>query len=395
MRYRFGDHVLDTQRAELHRAGAPIKLRRKAFQVLAYLLAHRDRVVPKQELLEQLWPEQFVGDEVLKACIKALRKALGESGGRRALCARCTARAIALWRRWRCGSPSRRTRRPPTSPRTPRYRLPSRRAARRYGSRAPGQCPGGGIQTGDGAVWRARRGAQPGGAPGPGGDVPPHARRAGAGPGTVQRYGGTLLQVSGEGFLALFGAPVAHEDHARRAVLAALELRQRLRVPEALRGQPAGVALRLGLHTGPVVVGPLGQDPPQLYTAGGATLAQATQLQQQAASRYRPVQRRHLRVGAGGGSGRGVGQLPWRRRVLPSRRVCGTQPPAAPGGRPAARWAALESLCGPQPGSWRSCTSDWRKRPVGRGRCWVLPGSPAWASRGCWRSSPRVSPGSR
>ena len=68
---------------------------------------------------------------------------------------------------------------------------------------------------------------------------------------TVQRYGGTLLQVSGEGFLALFGAPVAQEDHARRAVLAALELRQRLRAPEAIRGQPHGVAIRLGLHTGP------------------------------------------------------------------------------------------------------------------------------------------------
>ena len=80
MRYLFGDHVLDTQRAELHGAGAPIKLRRKAFQVLAYLLAHRERVVPKQELLEHLWPDQFVGDEVLKACIKAVRQALGEQG---------------------------------------------------------------------------------------------------------------------------------------------------------------------------------------------------------------------------------------------------------------------------------------------------------------------------
>ena len=80
MRYLFGDYVLDTQRAELHGAGAPIKLRRKAFQVLAYLLAHRDRVVPKHELLEHLWPDQFVGDAVLKACITALRKALGDQG---------------------------------------------------------------------------------------------------------------------------------------------------------------------------------------------------------------------------------------------------------------------------------------------------------------------------
>ena len=80
MRYLFGDYVLDTQRAELHGAGAPLKVRRKVLQVLAYLLAHRDRVVSKHELLEHLWPDQFVGDEVLKTCITALRKALGERG---------------------------------------------------------------------------------------------------------------------------------------------------------------------------------------------------------------------------------------------------------------------------------------------------------------------------
>src|SRR5713101_8575841 len=80
MRYTFGDYILDTQRQELHHAGEPVKLRRKVFQVLVYLLAHRDRVVPKHELLEHLWPDQFVGDEVRQACIKALRKALGEQG---------------------------------------------------------------------------------------------------------------------------------------------------------------------------------------------------------------------------------------------------------------------------------------------------------------------------
>ena len=116
MRYLFGDYVLDTQREELHGAGVPIKLRRKVFQVLAYLLAHRDRVVSKQELLEHLWPEQFVGDEALKSCMTALRKALGEQDARRASSARCTARAIALWRRSRCRSPSQRTLRRPPSP---------------------------------------------------------------------------------------------------------------------------------------------------------------------------------------------------------------------------------------------------------------------------------------
>jgi DNA-binding winged helix-turn-helix (wHTH) protein len=80
MRYLFSDYVLDTQRAELQHAGAPIKLRRKVLQVLTYLLTHHERVIPKQELLEQLWPEQFVGDEALKSCIKTLRQALGERG---------------------------------------------------------------------------------------------------------------------------------------------------------------------------------------------------------------------------------------------------------------------------------------------------------------------------
>jgi DNA-binding winged helix-turn-helix (wHTH) protein/predicted ATPase len=80
MRYSFGDYVLDTQRYELHHAGAPTKLRRKVFQVLVYLLAHRDRVVSKQELLERLWPGQFVGEEALTSCIKTLRRALGEQG---------------------------------------------------------------------------------------------------------------------------------------------------------------------------------------------------------------------------------------------------------------------------------------------------------------------------
>jgi DNA-binding winged helix-turn-helix (wHTH) protein len=80
MRYSFGDYVLDTQRHELHHAGEPIKLRRKVFQVLVYLLTHHDRVVPKQELLAQLWPNQFVGDETLTSCIKTLRRELGERG---------------------------------------------------------------------------------------------------------------------------------------------------------------------------------------------------------------------------------------------------------------------------------------------------------------------------
>jgi DNA-binding winged helix-turn-helix (wHTH) protein len=80
MRYVFGDYVLDTLCYELRQAGAAIPLRPKVFQVLAYLLAHRDRVVLKQELLEHLWPGQYVGDAALNSCIMEVRKALGDDG---------------------------------------------------------------------------------------------------------------------------------------------------------------------------------------------------------------------------------------------------------------------------------------------------------------------------
>src|SRR4029453_4413608 len=98
----------------------------------------------------------------------------------------------------------------------------------------------------------------------------------------VQRYDGTLVQVSGEGFVGLFGAPVAHEDHGRRAVLAAVELRQHLQEEAAFSTQTRGkrVILRLGLHTGSLVVGILPYTPQQLYTALGATTTLATALQQ-------------------------------------------------------------------------------------------------------------------
>jgi hypothetical protein len=60
MHYRFRECLLDTRRYELWRKGERVKLRPKVFQVLVYLIRHRDRVVSKDELLEQLWPNQFI-----------------------------------------------------------------------------------------------------------------------------------------------------------------------------------------------------------------------------------------------------------------------------------------------------------------------------------------------
>src|SRR4029453_65520 len=80
MLYVFGEGVLDTQRHELCRAGRVSRLRYKVFQVLVYLLAHADRVVSKQELCEQVWPQQSISEAALESTIKAVRQAIGDSG---------------------------------------------------------------------------------------------------------------------------------------------------------------------------------------------------------------------------------------------------------------------------------------------------------------------------
>jgi DNA-binding winged helix-turn-helix (wHTH) protein len=80
MIYRFGDCELDDQRYELRRAGVPCHLEPQVFEVLAYLVRHRDRVVPRSELLDQIWGSRFVTDSALASRVKAARRAVGDSG---------------------------------------------------------------------------------------------------------------------------------------------------------------------------------------------------------------------------------------------------------------------------------------------------------------------------
>jgi DNA-binding winged helix-turn-helix (wHTH) protein/tetratricopeptide (TPR) repeat protein len=80
MRYKFEDCTLDTRQFELSHGGVRLPLRRKVFQVLVFLIEQRDRVVSRDELLAQVWPNQCVGDETLTSCVKAARQAVGDSG---------------------------------------------------------------------------------------------------------------------------------------------------------------------------------------------------------------------------------------------------------------------------------------------------------------------------
>jgi class 3 adenylate cyclase len=98
----------------------------------------------------------------------------------------------------------------------------------------------------------------------------------------VHRFEGTINQYTGDGVMALFGAPIAHEDSPRRAVHAALGIQRALReIAQTLRAERGlSLQMRIGINTGPVVVGKIGDDLRMDYTAVGDTTNLAARLQQ-------------------------------------------------------------------------------------------------------------------
>ncbi len=98
----------------------------------------------------------------------------------------------------------------------------------------------------------------------------------------VHHYEGTVNQVMGDGIMALFGAPVAHEDHAVRACYAALRMQRRvtLYADEIQRGGGTPVQIRVGLNSGEVVVRAIGSDLHMDYTAVGQTTHLAARMEQ-------------------------------------------------------------------------------------------------------------------
>jgi class 3 adenylate cyclase len=98
----------------------------------------------------------------------------------------------------------------------------------------------------------------------------------------VHRFEGTVNQVLGDGIMALFGAPIAHEDHALRACYAALAMQDALRrfAEEVRRTQGLEVQLRVGLNSGDVVVRTIGNDLHMDYSAVGQTTHLAARMEQ-------------------------------------------------------------------------------------------------------------------
>jgi len=98
----------------------------------------------------------------------------------------------------------------------------------------------------------------------------------------VHRYEGTVNQVMGDGIMALFGAPIAHEDHAVRSCYAALAMQAAIRTyaEEARRAHGITVQIRVGLNSGAVVVRAIGNDLHMDYSAVGQTTHLAARMEQ-------------------------------------------------------------------------------------------------------------------
>jgi class 3 adenylate cyclase/tetratricopeptide (TPR) repeat protein len=100
----------------------------------------------------------------------------------------------------------------------------------------------------------------------------------------VHHYEGTVNQAMGDGIMALFGAPIGHEDHAVRACYAAVRMQRRVNLyaDEIQRAGGTPVQIRVGLNSGEVVVGAIGSDLRMDYTAVGQTTHLAARMEQMA-----------------------------------------------------------------------------------------------------------------
>lgn len=294
--WHFGPFRLDLAHACLWRDAEAIALPPKTFAVLHYLVTHPDRLIPKDELLDAVWPETAVSDAVVRVAIGALRKVLGDTTQ--------TPRYIAaVQRRGYCflapvieyteaAAEPAASARPAILP-EPTVELPDTLAV-------PPPAPRSTL-------------SRPDAAPFPEILPPPEAERryltvlfcdlvdstplAGrldpedfrevvrayhqACVAVIQQFDGYIAQYLGDGVLAYFGYPLAHEDDAQRAVKAGLGLLDALTLLNARLALSLGqqIAVRLGVHTGLVVVGAVGEGERREPLALGETPNIAARLQ--------------------------------------------------------------------------------------------------------------------
>lgn len=338
MLYAFDGYQLDTQRYELRHGGALCALERQGFNVLVYLVQHRDRVVTKDELMEQLWPNQSVSESTLTQRLRAVRRALGDSGREQRLIKTVHGRGyrfIAAVEEHIAGHAASSTQGTPVverkalAPSCPKCQyanLPEAQFCNACGASLVAACPSCGRANPPGAAF-CHACATPlspqtplpitavDALPEQVLEVPPspEAERRhltvvvcalvessqlaecldpedyrdvvrtyqAACTEVIERYDGHIAQLLGDALVIYFGWPTAHEDDAQRAVLAGLEILSALadanrRLKRLYRVE---LAMRVTIHTGLVVVGEMGGGGRQEQLALGAAPNVAARLQ--------------------------------------------------------------------------------------------------------------------
>jgi class 3 adenylate cyclase len=171
----------------------------------------------------------------------------------------------------------------------------------------------------------------------------------------VHRYEGTVNQVMGDGIMALFGAPLAHEDHAVRACYAALAMQEAIRrySEEARRAHGVTVQIRVGLNSGAVVVRAIGNDLHMDYTAVGQTTHLAARMEQLTTPGSTLLTPETLRLAEGFIQVKALGPVPVKGLDEPIDLFALVGPPPSGGACRPPRRVGSPGLWGGRP-SWRS-----------------------------------------
>ena len=198
----------------------------------------------------------------------------------------------------------------------------------------------------------------------------------------VHRYEGTVNQVLGDGIMALFGAPVAHEDHAVRACYAALAMQAAMQryAEEVRRTQGLAVQIRVGLNAGEVVVRAIGNDLHMDYSAIGQTTHLAARMEQLATPGSILLTATTLRLVEGLVRVNALGPVPVKGLAEPVEvfeLVGGT-----PRRRLQAAVAGAEPVCRPGQ-SWSRCSRPCSRPVRAMGRSSASSGSRVSANPAC------------
>jgi class 3 adenylate cyclase len=205
----------------------------------------------------------------------------------------------------------------------------------------------------------------------------------------VHRYEGTVNQVMGDGIMALFGAPIAHEDHAVRACYAALAMQEAIRrySDEVRRGHGLEVQIRVGLNSGEVVVRAISNDLHMDYSAIGQTTHLAARMEQLAPPGSIRLTADTLRLAEGLVQVTALGPVPVKGLPDPVE-VC--ELVGAGPARTRLQSYAARGLT-PSSGGRRSsppCIKRWSRPEAGTVRWWRLSGNRGWARPGSSTNSP-------